>query len=158
MKEVLMLVGIPGSGKSTWVKNHIDPDVLKKAAHISADSIRKEFYGDENIQGNGQRVFEAVFQRFETALNNPHVETIIIDNTSVAYKTRKDYYKIIKDSGVECKIKLVVFNNFEQAKKWNKERSRVVPDDVMDRMISRFQMPPTPEEKQIPNLEVIKGS
>ena len=41
----------------------------------------------------------------------------------------------------ECNINIKVFYNFEEARKRNKERDRVVPDDVMDRMVKQFEYP-----------------
>jgi predicted kinase len=136
-KNVLIMAGIPGSGKSYWVEHNVEPPYV----YINADSIRKELYGDENEQGNPKEVFGKVFDRFQKALLDKNVSTIVVDNTSVAYKTRKDYYKLIDDLNIDCKIKLIVFTNFELAKQRNKQRTRVVPDFVMDRMISNFQLP-----------------
>jgi predicted kinase len=150
-KTIYIMVGIAGAGKSTWVKNNVNEDHV----YINADSIRKELYGNENEQGNPRQVFEIVFDRFEFAITDPRVKTVVVDNTSVNYKTRKEYYKEINDHNIDCKIKLVVFTNHALAKERNQKRDRVVPEFVLDRMIGKFQMP-TQEERQIKNLEVIE--
>ena len=36
MAELILMMGIPGSGKSTWVKNHMKSDDI----YISRDEIR----------------------------------------------------------------------------------------------------------------------
>jgi predicted kinase len=44
--RLILLCGIPGSGKTTYAKtNAFKDDII-----LSSDSIRKEFYGDESIQ------------------------------------------------------------------------------------------------------------
>ena len=51
-----MLIGLPGSGKSTYAKSLLDSE--GKVKYCSSDEVRKQLYGDENIQCNPQTVFE----------------------------------------------------------------------------------------------------
>ena len=47
MTTLYMMVGLPASGKSTYAKllaEEVDGII------VSSDAIRKEWYGDENIQ------------------------------------------------------------------------------------------------------------
>jgi tRNA uridine 5-carbamoylmethylation protein Kti12 len=53
----------------------------------------------------------------------------------------KLYHKLAKQNSENFKIELIVFTNFDQAKIRNKHRKRVVPDEVLDKMISSFEMP-----------------
>ena len=56
----IMVVGLPGSGKSTFIEDFIDED----NAHIhSSDSIRKELLGDVNDQTSNSLVFETLHNR-----------------------------------------------------------------------------------------------
>ena len=50
MTNFYMLVGLPGSGKSTIVKKMIEKNPNIKV--FSSDSLRKELWGDENKQGD----------------------------------------------------------------------------------------------------------
>lgn len=142
MKNLIMLVGIAGSGKSSWVKANYDL-TDNSVFRINADGIRYMLYGDENIQGSGNRVFKLVYLMFEEALKMEHVKTIIIDNTNLTYNIRNNFYRIIKstfvDYGNHVRIKLVTFYDHETALKQNASRDRVVPDDVMRKMINTFE-------------------
>ena len=54
-----VLVGLPGSGKTTLAKDIANINI--KAKHISSDAIRAELFGDENNQENNSLVFEGYF-------------------------------------------------------------------------------------------------
>ena len=55
MTKVYMLVGIPCSGKSSFVKE-------QNGIWISSDKIREELYGDESIQENPEKVFRVMWK------------------------------------------------------------------------------------------------
>ena len=46
-----LLIGLPGSGKTTYAKNYAQK-YINDVVHLSSDKIRQELYGDETIQGN----------------------------------------------------------------------------------------------------------
>ena len=59
-KNVLIVLGgLPASGKSTYAEmlQEINPTFQR----VCPDLIRKAFYGDENIQGDGKRIFATAF-------------------------------------------------------------------------------------------------
>ena len=135
MKDVILLVGIPGSGKSTHYENELaGPGV----AHVNADKVREELYGDPSVQGDGAKVFSRVFSDFSKHLKDHDIHTVVIDNTNVDWKSRKKFYDIANDHSIEKRFSVLFFADFELAKKRNAERERVVPTEVLERMISRF--------------------
>jgi predicted kinase len=152
MKKVIITVGIPGSGKSTWVKEDL---TQRNNSYIilNADSIRKELYGNEGIQGNGGTVFQILNDRIRKALINKKIKTIYIDNTSTTKKARKSLFDSIEKNCPDCEVLIKVFNDFELAKKQNQMRDRVVPDDVMERMIKQFEIPSVDESTL--NIKII---
>ena len=89
--NVYIMVGVPGSGKSTVAKELSEQN---GAIILSSDSIRKELYGDENIQGDGRCVFKTLFERANNAISNGF--DIIIDATNVDRKSRKSVFKSLK--------------------------------------------------------------
>jgi predicted kinase len=134
--SLILLVGIPGAGKSTYAKKYI-PDYPKQAVHLSSDSIRAELYGDESIQGNPADVFSLMQKRVVEALNNGN--DVIYDSTAM---TRKDRAGIIgmcpKFAKIECHI---IWASIEVCIERDSKRERTVGKEVINRMLKRFQAP-----------------
>ena len=133
--KLIILCGIPGSGKSTYAKDYIGRNC--NTVHLSSDAIRKELYGDENIQGNPGEVFTLMQKRAVEALNNGH--DVLYDATNI---TRKDRSGIIgvcpKFAKIECHI---IWAPIEVCIERDSKRERAVGKEVIDRMLKRFQSP-----------------
>ena len=132
---LILLCGIPGSGKTTWAKNYIskNPDFV----HLSSDAIRAELYGDENIQGSPVEVFTLMQKKAVESLNAGY--NVVYDATSM---TRKDRAGIIsmcpKFTHIQCNI---IWAPIETCIERDTTRERTVGKEVIDRMLKRFQMP-----------------
>lgn len=133
--KLIILCGIPGSGKSAYAKNYIERNA--NTIHLSSDATRRELYGDENIQGNPSEVFLLMQKRAIDALNNGY--DVIYDATNI---TRKDRASIIgvcpKFVKIECHI---IWAPIETCIERDASRDRTVGREVIDRMLKRFQAP-----------------
>lgn len=133
--KLILLVGIPGSGKTTYAKNYIERN--PNTIHLSSDATRKELYGDENTQGNPVEVFSLMQKRAIDSLN--YGQNVIYDAINI---TRKDRANIInvcpKFAIIECHI---VWAPIEVCIKRDTARERTVGKEVIDRMLKRFQAP-----------------
>lgn len=126
MKFVLM-VGIPGSGKSTVAAGLIDQGYVC----FNADIIRQELYGDAKTQGDHQEVFGVMYERMEEAMCDE--KDIVIDNTNVRKYNRRMLIALAKQWGYEVEIWLVD-TPLEECLERNAKRERVVPEDVIVKM------------------------
>lgn len=130
---LILLCGIPGSGKTTYAEKMKNSYTY----HLSSDAIRKELYGDENIQGNSSDVFALMQDRAIVLLNNGF--DVIYDATNI---TRKDRASIItkcpKVAQVECHI---IWAPIETCIERDAARKRTVGKEVINRMLKRFQAP-----------------
>lgn len=127
-----ILIGLPGSGKSTYA--NLD---YKFATVVSSDSIRKELYGDENIQGNPEEVFSLMRSRTLELLNQG--KYVVYDATSM---TRKDRASIIGVCPKFVRIRaIVVWASIETCIERDSKRERTVGKAVIDKMLKRFQAP-----------------
>lgn len=131
--SLILLVGIPGSGKTTYANRYIEEH--SGMIHLSSDKIRKELWGDEATQGDNNEVFYRMQQRAIDGLNFGY--NVIYDATNI---TRKDRAGIIaacpKFAKIECHI---IWAPIETCIERDAARKRTVGKEVIDRMLKRFQ-------------------
>ncbi len=128
-----MLVGIPGSGKSTYAKELVN----EFTKHISSDAIRKELYGDENCQDDHSRVFNIMHERTLYALRNGY--DVVYDATSITRKSRLSILKQLP-AYVEKKC-VVIWATIEECIERDFKRERTVGVGVINKMLQRFEAP-----------------
>lgn len=102
MKRLIMMVGIQGSGKSTWVnKNKGAKEV------ISLDTIKEEVAGTlENYYQNEKEYKSEVNKEFQSRLSKAQAgeDSIIIDNMNLSRRKRRAIYDQFKNKGFEVEI------------------------------------------------------
>jgi predicted kinase len=130
--KLIIMVGIPGSGKSTVAKRVVE----KGFRYFNADQIRAELHGDEIIQGDHKQTYAILFERMEEAMKEG--VSIVVDNTNLNPKQRLlilDRAKTFNYTDVQLWFLDVPL---ELCLERNKNRARVVPDDVITGMYNEF--------------------
>ena len=128
--KLVILRGIPGSGKSTWLRSS---GLLPYS--ICADTIRI-MYSTPNpyiSQDNDSRVWSTLYDMLETRMKNG--EFTIIDGTHTTGKSLRRYKQLCNKYGFEMRV--VDFKvSLEDALERNKNRPlhQFVPGDVIERM------------------------
>lgn len=131
-----MLVGLPASGKSTYAKEKAEKE---RAIICSSDAIRKELYGDENIQGDGNEVFNILHARVKELLSQGW--DVIYDATNVKSKRRRAFLREIEkyDCIKEC---IIMATPYEVCLERNQDRLfRHVPEEVITNMYKAWNTP-----------------
>lgn len=129
-----MLIGLPGSGKSRHALN-IMPKT--NSIIISSDAIRKEFYGDEAIQGNPGLIFEEMQRRTLKNLNAN--KSVIYDATNISRGNRTHLLNSLPKNCI--KVAIVIWAKFDTCVKRDRNRDRTVGEQVIRRMLLKFQPP-----------------
>ena len=132
-------VGLPGSGKSTYAKEFIKG---KEIEYLSSDSLRAVYGKDENDQSVTSIVFGHIKRKVDEFLKDG--KNVMVDATSVNRKERSDYINTAKKYG--AKVVAIVFKMDRQGlidrnKKRGEQGGRVVPTNIIDRMISKYEDP-----------------
>ncbi|MCK9531851.1 MAG: ATP-binding protein [Gammaproteobacteria bacterium] len=149
MPQFYMLVGAPGSGKSTWTRNFLaktDDDYVV----ISSDDIIVEWgklldpnmtYTDAFRKVDMKKVQAELNSRLMAAIAD--MKNIIWDQTNLTAKSRRGRVsRIPKIYRKTC----VVFNIehdelFRRLEKRAKEEGKFIPKKVIDDMIKTFEPP-----------------
>jgi predicted kinase len=142
MRKVIMGVGIPGSGKTAFLK----PFALKQSyTYISPDEIRAELLGDAADQSKNQEVWDEAYRRVAASLFRG--ETVVFDATFSENDKRKEFIAFARRNGATKVQGVFSAVPLEIANERNRQRTRVVPDHVLRRMhASLMEHPPTVEE------------
>lgn len=135
MNKLFMMIGIPASGKTSLAEQIAKSE---GAEIVSSDNIRKELYGNENIQGDSNEVFKTVENRIINGLKNN--KNMIYDATNINYKRRMSFLQKIRKLKIE-KIAIMVATPYEQCLIRNSQRERQVPEEAIKRMYFNFYVP-----------------
>lgn len=135
---VTLLVGIPGSGKTTWANNnHKENEVV-----LSSDLIRKELFNDETNQENNKLVFTTLYKRARNLIKQG--KSVIIDATNV---TVNDRARALNNfAGLDVyKIAIVFKTEPDICKVRDKLRARTVGEEVINKFVEKFTNPKSEE-------------
>jgi predicted kinase len=128
-----LMVGIPGSGKSTYIKSKLADKIL-----ICPDDIREELTGDASDQSQNALVWDTAYKRLHQALQNG--KDVVFDATMVDKRSRKQPIKVARKYGVAVHAVAFPIDVSVAIDRQNK-RDRKVSVDVIQRFADRFVLP-----------------
>ncbi len=133
---VVLAIGLPGSGKSSWFKRHnIHP--------LSSDLLRELLFDD----AQEQRFQDLIFSNLRSMLKARLIARRpmnYVDTTNLTPQDRHSWIKLAKDYGYD--VQGVFFDvPLDVCMERHQRRGRAVPDDVMRKMAGKLK-PPTFEE------------
>jgi predicted kinase len=134
--RIVVLVGLPGSGKSTYLER-------LGVTGLSSDGIRQLLADDESDQTIHDRVFETLryLLRQRLALARP---VTYIDATNLTPQERRPYIAIGAAYG--CEVEALFFDApLAVCRERNARRARVVPGEALAKMQERLIAPTTAE-------------
>ena len=131
---LIIVSGVPGSGKSTWVKQNYK---MGRVIDFSSDEIRKELTGSYTDFSKEKDKWHCMYTRAHIVLENFPNTDVVLDAT---YLSKNQRLKVVREfCEVADEICLVQFQiSKELAKQQNSMRDRVVPEEVIDTMSEKF--------------------
>jgi predicted kinase len=133
---IILAVGLPGSGKSTYfARRGIQP--------LSTDVLRQWLLDDYTDQSWGAWIFRALrtLLRIRLVIGRPKT---YIDATNLTRNDRRVYLRMADQYGYD--VEAIYFDvPYEVCQRRNRQRRRPVPEDAMERMAGKLS-PPAIEE------------
>lgn len=137
MRTLLLLSGLPGSGKSTWSRQY--KRLHSSAKIVSSDEIRIELFGRADDFSNEPLVWYTFLSRIHFYAKADEEAQVIADSTNLTNHYR-EYY--LEQTPEFEKHVLVVFDIPLQdifAQNRMRKKEKVVPEEAMRRMASQFE-------------------
>jgi predicted kinase len=129
---VVLAIGLPGSGKSSWFKRH-------NVVPLSTDMVRSLLFDDVREQRFQDLVFSNLRSMLKARLIAKRPMNYV-DATNLTPQERQHWIKLAKDYNYE--VHAVFFDvPLEVCIERHQRRDRVIPEDVMRRMAAKFKAP-----------------
>lgn len=135
---LIVTVGLPASGKTSWVKGFIEDNKDKTIDIISSDKIREEIFKDIGDQNHNNEVFDIMKRRTKESLSQGHVA--VYEATNISSKRRRALLKELKRY-YDKAICLFKYKNLLNCLVDNENRKKRVPSDIINRMYRNFEIP-----------------
>lgn len=137
MEKLILMVGLPGSGKSSYAKIIAKKE---KAVIVSTDDIRYELFGDERQQKNSSKVFYEVYSRIEEHLSNQR--NVVFDATNLDRKRRIHVISKFEEKFQHLQIMACYMDTpFEICVKRNASRKKQVENWVLEKLRKSMTIP-----------------
>ena len=129
---VVLAIGLPGSGKSSWFKRH-------NVVPLSSDMVRTLLFDDVREQRFQDLVFSNLRSMLKARLIAKRPMNYV-DATNLTPQERQHWIKLAKDYQYE--VHAVFFDvPLDVCLERHQRRDRVVPEDVMRRMAAKLKPP-----------------
>jgi predicted kinase len=143
---VMLLVGTPLTGKTTWIRNNYPNTPV-----ISRDEIVMEVYGSRNYSEafakvDHKEVDRVLHQRLQDVANSTN--DVIVDMTNLTPKRRKHTLSYFSNNFTKIAVVFPTLSDEEyiaRNKKRIEEEQKDLPMSVIKSMISTFEAPTTVE-------------
>lgn len=141
-KELYIMCGAPGSGKTTYVREHA---AAGTSAHISRDKIRFSMVGEgEEYFSKEQEVYKEFVKQATDALHSSWVDEVWVDATNMTKKSRMKLLADIKfpaDGVYVYVVRLMPSLETCLARNYLRRGRECVPETAIRKMYENYEDP-----------------
>ncbi len=147
--RLTILIGIPGSGKSSYARRLGEPTV-------SLDGIRRRLYGDASILGKTSEVDRQMRRKLEAYARRGR--DVVLDATHISSRRRRRMIRLGRGLGYQT-IAGIWFNTpLAECLRRNRKRKRRVPEFVIRKMDRDLRRQPPSLEEGFDTLKQVDAS
>lgn len=145
MPKCYQLIGVPGSGKTTWISNQ---NWTKECVYVSTDGYVERFA--RRMGKTYSEVFDTVMPRAVNLMTRAVIRAreqnkdVIWDQTSVSVKSRTNKFRMLPDY-YHIAVVFKTPERDELDRRLSSRPGKNIPAAVVDSMIKNFTLP-TEEE------------
>lgn len=142
--EVTMLSGLPGMGKDHYIST-LSPDIPV----ISLDALRRKHkYNPTDKSATGKVVQEAKEEARNFLRNG---QSFVWNATNISQQIRSQLIDLFVSYGAKVKV-VYIEKPYEVWRKQNREREFAVPENVLDTMLAKLNIPQLTEAHEVEYL------
>ncbi len=145
MKKCIILAGLPGSGKSTWINENYKDTF---SSHFDSDETRKEMYGTylyfpKDMYTIYNHMISDANKKYELLEHYGFSDfTFIMDSTFLDNKRRIHYYNNLHHFDYYELVMFITRDiNFNLKNNKKRIKDKWVPEDVIFRMVNEYEEP-----------------
>lgn len=139
--DVIMLCGLPGTGKETYIQKYYNDWEI-----VSLDNIRRAHkIAPQNAKANG-KVLQLAKEKMKTYLRKQ--QSFVFNATNIIQQLRGQWIDLFVTYG--AKVKIVYLEvPYTQLMQQNRNREHVVPTKVIEKMIKKLEIPSLVEAHEV---------
>lgn len=135
---VTLMSGLPGSGKDTWIRDHLDLPV------VSLDDLREEL--DAGPTGDQGAVIQAARERAREHLRRG--QDFVWNATNLTRDLRRRLIDLF--AAYHARVRIVAVEApYREIFRQNRARAARVPEKVIERMSGRWELPDATEAHEV---------
>lgn len=149
-KRIIILVGPPGSGKSTWIEKefHGECHVVSSDYWLEQIAIAEKTTYDGAFK-HIKVADRLMWEEFDKVVSEGHTP-IIVDRTNMSVSSRRRFFERLRNfhKGHGYKIHAVVFpkpDDEEYERRLNSRPGKTIPEAVINGMLASYQEPTVDE-------------
>ena len=140
MPKFYMMIGVPGSGKSTWIQQHQHGAlVISSDDHIEKQAAEKGTSYSSEFAGMIKIATAHVKQEMQTAFEAG--QDVILDQTNVTRKSRAGKLQMVPKGYEKIAVFFPTPHPDVHAKRLASRPGKTIPDHILQGMIDMLEPP-----------------